>query len=65
MAMARPRGEEIAALVAQRQGIVKFAWLSAVGHTRPGIKPGLPLPEAKAKTDALDAQIAALLKPAP
>jgi lysophospholipase L1-like esterase len=65
MAAARPRGEEIAALVAQRQGIVKLAWLSAVGHTRPGIKPGLPLPEAKVKADALDAQIAALLKAAP
>lgn len=65
MAASQPRGEEIAALVAQRQSIVKLAWLSAVGHTRPGIKPGLPLPEAKVKTDALDAQIAALLKAAP
>lgn len=65
MAADRPRGEEIAALVAQRQGLVKLAWLSAIGHTRPGIKPGLPLPEAKIQADALDARIAALLKPAP
>jgi hypothetical protein len=65
MAASHPQGEAIAALIAQRQSLVKLAWLSAVGHTRPGIKPGLPLPEAKVKAEAVDAQIAALLKPAP
>ena len=35
--------------VTERQKVLKNAWLTEVGHKRPGIKPGLPLSEAKQK----------------
>ena len=35
-----------------RQNVLRNAWLSHVGHKRPGIKDGLPLPEAQKKADA-------------
>ena len=38
---------------AQRQKILRDAWLTHVGHKRPGIKPGLPLDEANAKAAKL------------
>ena len=37
----------------ERQNILRDAWLSHVGHKRPGIKAGLPLEEAQQKADAL------------
>ncbi|QDT02663.1 GDSL-like Lipase/Acylhydrolase [Rubripirellula lacrimiformis] len=41
------------AQVAKQQSIMKAAWLSEVGHDRPGIKAGLPLDEARLKADAV------------
>lgn len=49
---------EILKKVTERQRVMKSAWLSEVGHKRPGVKPGLPLDEAKAKA----AEIAKSLK---
>ena len=40
-----PHGRKILALVTERQTLTKLAWLSATGHTRPGVKAGLPLAE--------------------
>lgn len=57
-----PRGKEILALVRDRQTLMKLAWLTATGHKRPGVKPGLPLEEAQAKAAALDERIAALIR---
>lgn len=37
----------------QRQSILRDAWLTYVGHKRPGVKKGLPLKEATARADAL------------
>ncbi|MCK7553972.1 hypothetical protein MKQ70_02690 [Chitinophaga sedimenti] len=48
-------------LVAQRQAIMKDAWLTAAGHQRP-MQPGLPLPEARSKTAPIDIKIKARLK---
>ncbi len=45
-------------LVKQRQQLMKNAWLSHVGHDRPGMEPGLPMAEAEAKEQALLAGIA-------
>jgi hypothetical protein len=45
-------GPELA-LVAKQQQIMHPAWLAHVGHTRPGVPPGLPLDEARAKAAAL------------
>jgi lysophospholipase L1-like esterase len=55
---AKYRGAEILKLVAERQTLMRDAWLTATGHQRPGVKPGLPLAEAK----ALAAQIATELQ---
>lgn len=40
-------------LVARQQAIMHPAWLSHVGHKRPGVAAGLPLEEARAKAAAL------------
>ncbi|WP_017446378.1 SGNH/GDSL hydrolase family protein [Gayadomonas joobiniege] len=36
-------GEKIAALINKKQHLIKATWLTHIGHTRPGIKDGLPL----------------------
>lgn len=60
MAAAHPQGAEILRLVTERQNLMKLAWLTATGHRRPGVKPGLPLDEARAQAAALDQSIARL-----
>lgn len=60
MAARHPRGTEMAKLVAQRHTLMRDAWLSATGHTRPGMKAGVPLAQAEAQAAGLDRQIAAL-----
>lgn len=37
-----------------KQNILAPAWLTHIGHTRPGVKAGLPLDEAKAKAAAIN-----------
>jgi lysophospholipase L1-like esterase len=54
---ADPRGTEVLALVRQRQAVLKDAWLTAVGHQRPGMNPGKPLAEAQREADALTAKL--------
>ncbi len=43
---ATANNREIYKLVAQRQQVMKDAWLSATGHKRPGMAKGLPMTEA-------------------
>ena len=52
-------------LVSQRQKILSAAYLSAAGHLRPGVAPGLPLPEALEKAAALTKTIDQLGSGAP
>ncbi len=52
-----PRGTEVLALVQQRQGALKDAWLTAVGHQRPGMNAGKPLPQAEQEAAALSARL--------
>jgi lysophospholipase L1-like esterase len=52
-----PNGQQIYALVAKRQSIMKDAWLTATGHKRPGMKTGIPLDEALVKYQELELQI--------
>jgi len=54
-----PRGLDVLRLVGQRQRLLKDAWLSATGHKRPGMTPGLPLAEAETKAAVIDAAIRA------
>lgn len=53
-------GEAIFKLVQQKQQMLRDAWLSHVGHTRPGVAEGLPLADAEAKAAEWDAQARAL-----
>ncbi len=57
--------KELLTLVQKRTTILHDAWLSQVGHQRPGIKPGLSLENAYAEVQKLDAKINSLLAQAP
>ena len=57
-----PRGADVLRLVVQRQEVLRDAWLSSTGHQRPGIAPGLPLPEANTRAAELDRQLQDLLR---
>ncbi len=57
-----PNGEKILQLISEKQHLMKDAWLTATQHTRPGMKNGLPLSEAKAKSKVLDEQINQLIR---
>lgn len=63
LAATHPRGQQVLERVAARQEMLKLAWLTATGHTRPGVKPGLPLAEAETKAAAIQREIDALLGP--
>ena len=60
MLAVHPRGKDILKLVQEKQRMMKDAWLTDTGHKRPGMKQGLPLAEAKAKSLELDEQITRL-----
>lgn len=53
--------EKLLNLVVRRTALLHDAWLSEVGHQRPGVRPGLPLQEAQTKADELAAEIASLV----
>ena len=55
-------GDAVFKLVEERQAIMKDAWLTLIGHKRPGMKVGLPLQEAQIKRDEINLKIQALLK---
>lgn len=48
---------ELVAEVRKKQAVLHNAWLSHVGHKRPGMKPGLPLTEAEARAAEIDQRI--------
>jgi hypothetical protein len=54
---ANPRGAEVLKLVQQRERVLKDAWLTHVGHQRPGMGKGKPLPEAEEEAKALAAKL--------
>jgi len=57
MLAGHPHGAEILKVVQEKQRMMKDAWLTDTGHKRPGMKRGLPLPEAQAKAAELDQRI--------
>jgi lysophospholipase L1-like esterase/pimeloyl-ACP methyl ester carboxylesterase len=65
MLSTNPQGARLLNLVQQRQRMMKDAWLTATRHTRPGMKPGLPLAEAQAKAKQLEKEIRSLASPFP
>jgi lysophospholipase L1-like esterase len=58
---ADPKGAELRKLIHQHVHLLGDAWLSDVGHKRPGVNPGLPVPEAEAKAAELESKIRALV----
>ncbi len=44
-------------LITQRQTLLHNAWLSHVGHKRPGVRPGLPIEEALEKARDLESKL--------
>ena len=55
-----PHGPKVHALVSQKTLLLRDAWLTATRHKRPGVKDGLPLPEAQAKANEIDRQLSSL-----
>ncbi len=58
-------GPALLKLIQQRQRMTKDAWLTDVGHQRPGMNQGLPLAEATIKAAELEIQIRQLTAPFP
>ncbi len=56
-------GAAIFTAIKAKQAILRPAWLSHVGHKRPGNKPGLPMDETKIKAAELDAKARSLAAP--
>ncbi|MGJ8692544.1 MAG: SGNH/GDSL hydrolase family protein [Thalassotalea sp.] len=56
-----PNGKVVLQLVAAKHALMKDAWLTAVGHTRPNMKVGLALTEAKLKETEINKKITVLL----
>lgn len=59
------RAAELLKLVQQRERLLAAAWLTDVGHKRPGTAVGLPLAEAQAKSAPLTEKIRELARPVP
>ncbi len=57
-----PKAKRFFKLISQKQQVLKYAWLSATKHVRPGIPAGLPIAEAEAKAKELDDKARELLK---
>ena len=49
-------------LIVNKQELLRDAWLTETRHTRPGVKAGLPLPEAEAKAAEMDKQLRELAR---
>ncbi|MEA5403795.1 SGNH/GDSL hydrolase family protein [Arcicella sp. DC2W] len=49
-------------LITERQNILKDAWLTNIGHSRPEMNKGLPLEEAQTKAAELEVQIREMVR---
>jgi lysophospholipase L1-like esterase len=63
MLSANPHGGELLKLIRQKQELLRDAWLTDTGYKLPGVKQGLPLPEAEARVADLNKQIYSTAKP--
>ena len=55
-------GAAILGKIQKKHAILRFAWLSHVGHKRPGVAAGLPIEKAEQQAAALDAEARQLAK---
>lgn len=65
MMAAHPHWAEALKLVQQHQQLLRDAWLTAVGHQRPGLNKGLLLAEAQARAAEIQKQLRQLIPPFP
>jgi lysophospholipase L1-like esterase len=56
-----PRASELRKLVHDHVHVLGDAWLTEIGHKRPGVNPGLPLPEAQARAAEVEGKIRAII----
>lgn len=56
-----PDGADFLKLVREKTDLLRDAWLTEIGHQRPGVKAGLPVSEATSKAMAADAKARALV----
>jgi len=56
-----PAPKELVRAIQKRQQLRRDAWLSHVGHKRPGVRKGLPIDQAKVRAAKLDAEIRKLV----
>ncbi len=56
-------GPEILGLIRERQALLTHAWLTDIGHTRPGLPEGLPVAEATDQAAELEVRIRGLAGP--
>ncbi|MDB6031395.1 MAG: lysophospholipase L1-like esterase [Verrucomicrobiales bacterium] len=57
------KAKELFKLVHRRQRILTDAWLTEVGHKRPGMAKGLPMDAAQTKASEIEKQMRALAQP--
>jgi len=60
-----PGNEPLLQLIERRELMLRDAWLTHVGHKRPGMAAGLPLEDAKRKAAEFQREIDTLIKAAP
>jgi lysophospholipase L1-like esterase/pimeloyl-ACP methyl ester carboxylesterase len=65
MLSVHPRSGPLFSLIQQRHRLLRDAWLSAVGHLRPGMSQGLPMAEATRQASELNDRIRSLAQPFP
>lgn len=52
-----PQHKQVVELVREKQQLLRDAWLTATGHSRPGIKQGLPLDQAYQQAELLEEKL--------
>lgn len=61
MVASHPQGAALLKLIRTRADLMKDAWLTAIGHARPKMKTGLPLPNALHRGEEIEREIKKLL----
>lgn len=56
------KGAQVLELIRKRQALLKDAWLTSVGHQRPGMNPGKLLAEAQTEAELLTKELHSLMR---
>ena len=58
----KPSSPELLGVISKRQHLLHQAWVSHVGHKRPGVQAGMPIGKAQEAAAKMEKQIRQLLK---